>query len=158
MKYLTITVMFSFLLCSCNKALPENRNQSASLPEKFNFEAMKLTTITTFINTQNHTTSTLYGNENACAAILNPDSINNNNHKTLVCITWKQQDDPNWFGAKIPGQLASIETLTTDTHFKDTLNIYYKFLPGGHSEKNTPIPDANKRIKAILALRPAVMP
>lgn len=117
---------------------------------------MKLKTITTFINTHNYTTSTLYGNENAYKAMLNSGSINND--KTLVLITWKQKDDPNWFGAKIPGSLVSIETLKTNTTFKDEHNIVYEFLPGSHSEKIIPTSDTDKRIKDILTLQPAVMP
>lgn len=158
MKYFILTITFSFLLCSCNKALPENRNEQASLPEKFNFKEMKLKAITTFIHPENHTTSTLYGNENAYNALLHSDSTPSNSSKNLVLITWKQQDDPKWFGAKIPGSLVSIETLKTNTNFKDLQNITYEFLPGGHLEKNIPASDNGKRIKDILAVQPAVMP
>lgn len=116
---------------------------------------MNLKTITTFINAQNHTTSTLYGNKEAYESLLNSDSVNNK--KILVLITWKQQDEPKWFGAKIPGSLISIETLKTDTNFKDKRNISYGLLPGGNSHDGKP-DQADKRINDILALQPAVMP
>ncbi|PQA96738.1 hypothetical protein B0A69_01300 [Chryseobacterium shigense] len=138
--------------------MPENRNEQASLPEKFNFKEMKLKAITTFIHPENHTTSTLYGNENAYNALLHSDSTPSNSSKNLVLITWKLQDDPKWFGAKILGSLVSIETLKTNTNFKDLQNITYEFLPGGHLEKNIPASDNGKRIKDILAVQPAVMP
>ncbi|WP_219225817.1 cytochrome P460 family protein [Pedobacter antarcticus] len=157
MKRIQYCLLIFGLLFGCQQNHPENRNREASLPASFEFSKLGLKTISSIINPELGTTSTLYGNDNALEELKGLTS-NHMVEKTLVLVTWKQQDDPRWFGAKIPSDLKLVEVLKTKSSFKDYENVDYRIYEGrtlGNRKDNLKNED---RIKFITSIQPAVMP
>ena len=68
--------------------------------------------IATGVNTQDATMFTLFGND---LAVMHSRTNPNQPYpagSVLSLVTWTQQEDPRWFGAKIPGTLKSVESVT----------------------------------------------
>lgn len=128
-------------------------NDAATLPQKLNFNQMGLKVITSMSNKKQATMSTLYGNELALDYTKSKgDSATGG--MVFALVSWKQQDDERWFGAKIPGQFQSVEILTTKANGK-TLDTSYKI----YKDKWQTDPLTEKtRIKYILAQKASVMP
>lgn len=157
MKRIQYCLIIIGLLFSCKQNHHENRNREASLPESFEFSKLGLKTISSVINPALGTTSTLYGNDNALKELKSPDSYTTS-EKTLVLVTWQQQEDPRWFGAKIPSDLKLVEVIRTKSSLKDYNNIDYRVYEGrnlGNRKANLKNED---RIKFITSIQPAVMP
>ena len=151
-------LFFSLFIFSCgsNSNSSDNLNIKASLPDSFEHSPKDLKVITSFINKQLGTMSTLYGNQLALQK-----AIGFNEHvladEVFTLITWKQQPDAHWFGANIPGDLLSIEVLETTVN-SDTVVINYQLYEGKNLELNADPLHRSERIKFILDLKPSVMP
>ncbi len=156
MKNILHSLVLVVLLSSC-KQYAENRNEGASLPQSFDFAKMNLKTIGSVINPDLETTSTLYGNYKALQLLKKPES-KKAGEKVLVLITWKQHDDPRWFGAKIPSDLKMIEVLKTESDFSEKNKISYQ----RYDDKNRIVyadnTDNESRVDFITSIKPAVMP
>ena len=100
--------------------------------------------------------STLYGNRLALQKTIgfNEELAAD---EVFTLITWKQQPDPHWFGANIPGDLQSVEVLKTILN-SDTVVMNYKFYEGKKLALNADPPYQSERIKFILDQKPSVMP
>ena len=138
-------------------------NMEASLPQNFGFEKMGLRAITSSINHNKNTMSTLYGNSQASADLENnikteaeilQDSTNS--ERVLLLVTWLQKDDPYWYGAKVPGKLISIESLKSNHALSERKVILYQ-LYDGKGNKND-VKDSSIRIESILTMKPALFP
>jgi hypothetical protein len=72
------------------------------------------------------------------------------NGKNLALVTWKRKTDPHWFGANIPGQFVSLETV-------DSTKAYHYYTGKSLQEvkENT---SSTARLQYILGLHPVVMP
>ena len=113
--------------------------------------------ITSFVNKDDGTMSTLYGNDMAAQnarAGRNylPGSV-------LSLVTWSQRDDPHWFGARIPGSLRSIEQITFAAAPGNATPSYEKY-EGAPPEKSLP-PDPDtirKRVAYITGFKASVVP
>ncbi|KIO76886.1 hypothetical protein TH53_12350 [Pedobacter lusitanus] len=127
-------------------------NDAAGLPQQLHFEQLGLKVITSMINKKAATMSTLYGNVTALNyAKAQKDSPVGD--RVFALVTWKQQNDERWFGAKIPGQFQSIEMVTSKTNG----HTLYKIYSGKGKWRNNALTE-NARIKYILAQTAAVMP
>ena len=151
-------IFFVVLICSCNDTtnLPDNINTKASFPDPGKFSTDGLKFITSFVNKKAGTMSTLYGNVLALqktkdlnAALVGGESF------TLV--TWKQQEDEHWFGAKIPGDLQSVEILKANSGGSQMM-INYQRYEGKDLVLNPDTSYNRERIKFMLVQRASVMP
>ncbi len=160
MKNITYTVWVSIyiLISSCinNANLPDTINTKASFPDSINFSPSGLKVITSFINKKNGTMSTLYGNSLALqkAIAFNKEVVGG---ESFTLVTWKQQTDAHWFGAKIPGDLHSVEIVKTNSN-GITVLINYERYEGKIRVLNSDTLYKSERIKFILDQRPSVMP
>lgn len=156
MKKILCSLAFVVLLTSCRQ-YNENRNEEASLPQSFDFENLDLITINSIINPSKKLTSTLFGNKEALQQLKLPAGAINK-EKVLVLITWKQHDDPRWFGAKTPSDLRMIEVVKAESGFADEDEISYeKYDARGQITPKDNGKDRS-RIKFITSIIPAVMP
>jgi hypothetical protein len=131
-------------------------NTKASLPASLNFTSLGYKVITSSINKKLGTMSTLYGNKQALAnAIAGNDDVKAGEEFALI--TWKQQDDDRWFGAKIPGDLQSVETIKAIAN-GSRVTVSYKCFDGKALIANTDTIKNAERIKYIFAQQPSVMP
>ena len=116
--------------------------------------------ITSSVDRQSSTMSTFYGNDLA----VQYSRTNIRSHyppgSALALVTWTQREDPHWFGAKIPGQVKSIEFVKVSRgQDGNEASIYenYEGSPLGRKSA-TDGNSASNRIADLLSLHAAVMP
>jgi hypothetical protein len=120
---------------------------------KLPFNPLHWKVITSGIDSQHQTMSTLYGNEIAVASAraghdAYPDGA------ALSLVTWTQREDPHWFGARIPGKVQSVEFVMISG--KDASYQRYDGQQLVRTVEDTQSAAARK--DAILAQRASVMP
>jgi hypothetical protein len=137
--------------CSRSRPAAELYNAEASTPAGAGFNPMDGSVITSYLDPKAATTSTLFGNDVAMhgTGTYAPGSV-------LRLVTWQQQADPNWLGARIPAKMASVETLT----FASDGGKVYERREGPTLTVDEKLSETAKKERAdwITGLRPAVMP
>lgn len=131
-------------------------NKEASLPEAFNFNKMGLKVVNSSINQKKATMSTLYGNDHALNALKADSGIRA--EEVLAFITWKQKEDEHWFGAKIPGDLQTLELIKTSKDVNGQLKVSYRRFEGSKLALSNDTTGNAQSIKYIFAQKPSVMP
>ncbi|UOE49421.1 hypothetical protein MTO98_34055 [Mucilaginibacter sp. SMC90] len=153
----SLLAVCALMLAACSDNKPaELYNTKAALPAspKYNLDGLKV--ITSFVNKTKGTASTLYGNDLALkSAIDGNKSIAANEIFTLV--TWKQQDDDHWFGAKIPSDVESVEVIRTAPS-GNNIAVNYQQLNGKTLDLKTDTSGQAERVKYILGQKPSVLP
>ncbi|QEM13180.1 hypothetical protein [Mucilaginibacter rubeus] len=141
--------------CSDNKPV-ELYNNKAALPSspKYNLDGLKV--ITSFVNKTKGTASTLYGNDLALKAAIEGNKIIAAK-EVFTLVTWKQQDDDHWFGAKIPSDVESVEVIKTASS-GNNVAVNYEQLEGRNLDLKTDTSGQAERIKYILGQKPSVLP
>lgn len=132
-------------------------NEAASLPTSFNFSKLGLRVLATFVNRRQATTATLYGNDLARQAALAGTGAAQPG-EVLALLTWQQQPDPNWFGARIPGALQSLELLRTGPADAGRPIVRYQCFVGKSLVPQADTLHQRARIAYLLAQKPAVLP
>jgi hypothetical protein len=141
--------------CSNNKPV-ELYNTKAALQAspKYNLDGLKV--ITSFVNKTKGTASTLYGNDLALKSAIDGNKrVAANEVFTLV--TWTQQEDDHWFGAKIPSDVESVEVIKTASS-GNSVAVNYEQLKGENLAAKTDTVGQAKGIKYILGQKPSVLP
>ena len=159
MKATTITLagLLALGACSQKQAPAGQLNEAASLPTSFNFDKLDLRVLSTFVNRRQATTATLYGNDLAHQAALGGTGAAQPG-ELLALATWRQQADPNWFGARIPGALQSLELLRTTPGEAGRPVVSYQCFTGKDLTLRTDTLHQQARIAYLLAQKPAFMP
>jgi hypothetical protein len=152
--YFTGILSLLFLFACSDKAKEQALNKDASLPDALLDKVSGLHVINSSINNKKHTTSLLYGNQNAIERITNNQSDLKKGEK-LVCITWQQKSDPNWIGAIIPGKLHSFEILEW---LPEKQNFSYQKFEGNTMSLTSDTLGNSLRIKIILGQKMAILP
>ncbi len=106
------------------------------------------------------TMSTLYGNDLAVDYARAHSDHNYPDGSVLALVTWTQQNDPRWYGAKIPARVSSVELLTVgalpDGHATYSYQEYAGAPLKQASAEQTATPSG--RAQFLLAQRAAVLP
>lgn len=129
-------------------------NKAAGLPAQLHFNQWGLKVITSMVSKKDAAMSTLYGNDLALKYAKSKGGSTLGG-MVFALVTWKQQDDERWFGANIPGQFQSVETVTTKAN-GNAIQTSYKIDKG--EKLNIGFLDEKERIKYILAQKASVMP
>jgi len=147
-----------FLLTACNSNTNTTNlyNEKAAIPASYNFSQKGLKVIASFINKKQHTMSTLYGNEQGLKATQSGGDKVPGEELTLV--TWNQQDDDHWFGAKIPSNLKSIEVVKTVPVNQNSIAVNYNCYEGKTLTLSSDTTHNQERIKYILDQKPSILP
>ena len=98
------------MLCGCSRkkmADSDLYNVQARVGAGLPYPVMDWKAITSVVDRGAETTSTLFGNDAAVAAARAGEAYPAG--AVLGLVTWKQREDPHWFGARIPGQVVSVE-------------------------------------------------
>jgi hypothetical protein len=135
-------------------------NQQAALPASLPVPVLENRVISSSVDRQQHTMSTLTGNDIAVTSVRAATPSAYPEGSVLTLATWNQRDDPHWFGARIPATPRTVETVTI------TRGANGQLLPTYHLFAGTPLqlvvnPDATQaaaRQAEILAQRASVMP
>ena len=143
-----------------NPSLVATQNKSAALTGGLPFNPLQGRVITSWINTQDSTMSTLYGNDLAVQYARTNDQHNYPAGSVLSVVTWKQQEDPRWFGARIPAAAKSVEYVMVKTASDQKPSYSYQTYAGTPLKKTLDQQDAtsNDRVTWLLSQRAAVMP
>ncbi|MGH1516958.1 hypothetical protein [Chryseobacterium sp. JK1] len=157
MKNLMSCLMLSAFIVSCSpKKEYEAVNENASLPEKFDFNAMNLKVVTSSINHKKQTMMTLYGNPSALNELKGNSGKDESKERILTLITWSQKGDPYWYGAKIPDHLLSVEVIKSEKPFAEKSEIQYQKYEGKDLKKVDA--ESTDRVHTILSMKPSIMP
>ncbi|TDN36803.1 hypothetical protein E4631_21655 [Hymenobacter sp. UV11] len=159
MKATTIALagLLALSACSQNQVPAGQLNEAASLPPAFNFSKLGLRVLTSVINQRQGTTATLYGNDQARQAALEGAGAAQSG-EVLALLTWRQQPDPNWFGARIPGALQSLELLRTGPAGAGRPAVTYQCFTGQNLALRADTLHQQERIAYLLAQKLAVLP
>ena len=102
------------VVCGCNgKKLDDADlyNVQAALPAGLPYPVLEWQAITTVVDRGSEAgagmTATLFGNDAAVAAARAGTAYPAG--AVLGLVTWRQREDPHWFGARIPGAVVSVE-------------------------------------------------
>jgi len=146
--------------CSSHKPQPSQLiNQEASLPETLPHNPFGWRVISAMVKTQDSTMSTLFGNDIAVMhARTNPRQPYPAG-AALSLVTWTQEEDDRWFGAKVPDKLRSVEFVTV-IQTPDSKASYSYIMYGGSSLSSVIVEqsDRESRINYLLQQRALVMP
>ena len=135
-------------------------NTKAEVPANLPFDPLAWRVITSGANVPDETMSTLYGNDAAIAQARSSAQHAYPTGAVLALVTWAQQEDPHWYGAKIPGEIKSIEFVQMQAGPDGKPLASYQSYEGSPLAK-APDKDAatqGARIDYITNLRASVMP
>ena len=143
--------------CSQPEVLAGQLNEAASLPTAFNFSKLGLRVLSSSVNRRQATIATLYGNDLARQTALGGTG-NAQPGEVMALLTWQQRADPNWFGARIPGALQSLELLRTGPAGAGHPAVTYQYFTGKNLTLRADTTHQQARIAYLLAQKPAVLP
>jgi len=135
-------------------------NRSASLTGELPANPLQWKVITSSVDTANSTMSTLYGDDLAVRYARANLRHNYPGGSSLSLVTWTQREDSRWFGAKIPGEVKSVEFVFANVLDDGRPSYSYQAYEGkplkrvSAHESLTP----NERAAYLLSQRAAVMP
>ena len=150
------------LLCGvvgCSKTNPRvvtALNTSAMLGSGLPSNPLQNRIITSWIDKNAGTMSTLYGNDTAVQYARTGAQSGYPAGSALSVVTWTEQEDPRWFGGKIPASPKAVEyvTIAADQHFTYQR---YEGSPLKQVDEEAGV-TPNERTAYLLAQRAAVMP
>jgi hypothetical protein len=104
--------------------------------------------------------ATISGNEKAVAHARHHASHEYPAGSVLAIITWSQQEDPRWFGGKIPGSIQSVEFLEVQAALDHEQTYLYSMYSRTPLRKSVSIAEKSPTGRAayLLAQKAAVMP
>ena len=135
-------------------------NQNAFLVGDLPANPLQWKVVTSAVNTEDSTMSTLYGNDVAVGYARTNSQHNYPNGSMLSLVTWAQRDDDRWFGAEIPDQVKSVEFVSVGVA-PDGRPLYsYQKYEGNPLKRVTSQEDGTliDRTAYLLSQRAAVMP
>jgi hypothetical protein len=131
-----VTMIFALGLgCAGDKPkISATLNQGAALVGQLPANPLSWRIITSELNAADSTMSTLYGNDLATNYARTSAQRDYPAGSILALVTWTEREDDRWFGAKIPGQVRSVEFVfvgtsgdTPATSIKSTHPRYEKY-------------------------------
>jgi hypothetical protein len=163
----TKTFLFAMVLaialpgCSQdNPRLSATLNQSASLIGELPANPLQWRVITSGVSTTDSTMFTLYGNDMAVQCARTNSGHNFPTGSVIAQVTWSQQEDSRWFGAKIPNQVKSVEFVFIGASTDGQPTYAYQKFEGAPlkrtSAQGEQVPTG--RAAELLSQRAAVMP
>jgi hypothetical protein len=147
--------------CSSHRTNPsELINKEASLTGNLPFQPLRCRMITSAINKRDSTMSTLYGNDLAVNCARTNAQCSYPSGSVLSLVTWSQQEDEHWFGAKIPARVQSVEFIVVNSAASNKPSYSYEDYVGAPLAKLPPQEDAavKARLGYILGQRASAMP
>jgi hypothetical protein len=151
-------LVFGLAGCSdkVNPRVATRFNQDAELPGDLPSNPLRNKVITSWIDRQDATMSTLFGNDAAVQYARTSADGKYPAGSVLSAVTWNQVEDPRWFGGKIPHTPKTVEYVTVNGPGQYTYQRY----EGSPLKKVASIEgaDPNDRAAYLLAQRASVMP
>jgi hypothetical protein len=135
-------------------------NQSALLVGALPANPLQWQVITSEIDKQNSTMSTLYGNDPAVRYARTNTQHEYPAGSTLSLVTWTQREDSRWFGARIPDGVKAVEFVFVGATAGARPSYSYQECEGTPLKKlsSEEGPTPSGRAAYLLSQRAAVMP
>lgn len=104
--------------------------------------------------------SVLYGNDTAVRHARTDPRRPYPAGSVISLVTWAQEEDPHWFGAKTPGEVKSVEFVTAEESPGIVPAYSYQIYEGATLKKTAAenVSNPDSRIGDILSRRALVMP
>lgn len=158
-----VAAMLVALLFGCSRQNPNIHtalNHSAALVGDLPYNPLQWRVITSWANTEDSTMSTLYGNDAAVSYARTNSKHNYPVGSLLAVVTWRQQDDPRWFGGRIPSEVKSVEFVTIAASSDRRISYEYQEYEGSPLKRLSIQQSAtpNDRSAFLMAQRAAVFP
>jgi hypothetical protein len=144
-----------------NPASAEVFNGLAALPGNLPVQPLTWRVITSSLDRAQGTMSTLFGNDLAMTHVRTDAQSPWPPGAQVALVTWKQQEDKHWFGARIPGAPVSVEVVTVSPPAQPDApaGYVYESYAGTPLAKQTADDAATApRAFAIMGMRAAVLP
>lgn len=151
-----ISILTVFFLASCQSKPVLGLNEEASLEETNELpeNPLLLHAITSSIQYRDSTMSTLYGNDMAFVYAGTHGDSHYPDGAVLYEVTWRQQADEQWVGAKIPKKIIMIERVG----FAKDGDAAYTVYKGDRLKKVENAAGDDRCMSAICGQRMAVAP
>jgi hypothetical protein len=149
--------------CGCASDAPRTTatlNQGAALVGELPMNPLAWSVITSSVDPGDGTMGTLYGNDVAVAYARTHSQQDYPAGSVVSFVRWTPMEDPRWFGAKIPGQVKSVEFVIAGAAATGAPQYTYEAYTGDPLKKapaqqfGTP----PERIAYLLSSRAAVLP
>jgi hypothetical protein len=151
------------MLSGCADKKINRYNEEASLSDTLSFHPLEWKVISSYVNRDHNTMSTLYGNDTA--VLYARQGMAYPAGSAIALVTWSQREDPHWHGARIPGALQSIEQVLFTTRGgtgpeQGKVQFLYEKYEGKPLRKIVPdsSENVNNRIAYLVSQRASVMP
>jgi len=134
-------------------------NDEAALTGDLPVNPLRWGVITCGANPQESTMSTLFGNDIAVRHSRTDSAGGYPPGAVLSFVTWQQQEDGRWFGAKMPARLKSVEFVEFSSSEEGHSTVRYR-LYSGYPLKDVASLEGptDARVAHLVSLRAAVMP
>jgi hypothetical protein len=138
-------------------------NQDAGLTGNLPYNPLAWRVITSWIDKNNSTMSTLFGNDLAVQYARTHAGQDFPAGAVVSLVTWKEQEDPRWFGGKIPAAPQSVEFVIVAAGADRQPSFTWQKYEGAPLKKISPAeeqkgPAPVMRAAFLLSQRAAVMP
>lgn len=150
-------------MLGCSQANPRvatTLNRNAALEGNLPLNPLQGRVITSWINKSESTMSTLYGNDVAVDYARTNSKQDYPGGSVISLVTWNQQEDDRWFGAKIPDTVKSVEYVFVKTDQEQKPSYTYQKYEGRplRAVMNQAGAIPGDRALYLLSQRAAVMP
>ena len=159
--YYLIAPLLLVLVGCANRGSEEEAasNQRAMLNGELETNPLEWGVITCGADPNESTMSTVFGNEIAVQYSRRYVEGNYPAGSILSLVTWSQQDDTRWFGAKMPSETKSVEFVTVSTSQNGQHSYEYQRYESSPLKRVELVESqARSRVAYILSQRAAVMP
>jgi hypothetical protein len=135
-------------------------NESAALTGDLPANPLQWQVITATSSQAESSMATLYGNDVAVHYARTNAQHSYPPNSALALVTWTQQDDPRYFGGRIPGQAKSVEFVFVKAGGGGVPQYSYQQYEGTPLKRSSAQdgPTPNDRAAYLLSQRAAVMP
>lgn len=115
---------FIFIMLGCRPSTPNRINKEASVSSisKLPENPLEMTPMAVSLQPEIKTMAALYGNGMAAKRL--KDGADYAAGSVLYLVTWKGKADPDWFGARIPEQVAAIERVSIDQNGQKSYTFF----------------------------------
>jgi hypothetical protein len=140
--------------------VPSSINEGAALTGSLPWNPLQWNVITSFTDKPASTMSTLYGNDAAVRYARSNSQPDYPAGAVLSLVTWTQQEDPHWFGARIPRQVKAVEFVSVTAGTNNQPWYSYQGYEGSPLRKASASEGLSpgSRTAYLLSQRAAVMP
>ena len=161
-KFICLAAVFTAAIgcTSENPRVVTRTNLAASLTGTLPWNPLQGRVITSWIDKGSGTMSTLYGNDLAIGHARTTPRTTWPSGAILSLVTWKQQEDERWFGAKIPATPQSVEFVMVGATPDQQAQYSYKKFQGQPLQQTLADdgPTPNYRTAYLLSQPAAEMP